>query len=113
MLCLKPAHGWTAFLPAVFAGALILADGRADGAGAPIAVIVHEQVPVDDLSFPELRRIFLGERLFWSKELTITLLLPPRGSREREVLLDKIYPRRSEAQFQHHWINKLFSDGAQ
>lgn len=99
-------------LPAVFFGGLCLAGTPVAGAEAPIAVIVHEQVPVDDLSLPELRRVFLGERLFWSKELTITLLVPSRGTRERKVLLDKIF-QRSEAQFQHHWINKLFSDGAQ
>ena len=82
------------------------------GAEVPVAVIVHEQVPVDELSLAELRRIFLGERLFWSKDMTITLLVPPRGTRERKVLLDRIYQQRSEAQFQHHWINKLFSGDA-
>jgi hypothetical protein len=88
------------------AGALVA------GAEAPVAVIVHEQVPVDDLSLAELRHVFLGERLFWSKDLTITLLVPPRGTRERKVLLNKIYQQRSEAQYQHHWINKLFSGEA-
>lgn len=83
------------------------------GTEAPVAVIVHEQVPVDELSLAELRRVFLGERLFWSKDLTITLLVPPRGTRERKVLLNNIYQQRSEAQYQHHWINKLFSGEAQ
>ena len=106
------ARGWTAILPAMFLGALFLFESPADGAGVPIAVIVHEQVPADEISLPELRRIFRGERLSWSKDLTITLLMPPRGSRERGVLLDKIYEQRSEAQFQHYWINKLFGEGA-
>lgn len=103
-----------AFLLTAFFGALSLVGpaGVAAAGGAPVAVIVHEQVPVDDLSLPELRRIFLGERLFWAKDLTITLLVPPKGSQERKVLLDKIYQRRSEGQYQHHWINKLFGDGA-
>lgn len=78
-----------------------------------IAVIAHEQVPVEDLSLSELRRIFLGERLFWSRNLTVTLLTPPRGTPERKVLLEKIYQQRSEAQYRQHWINKLFSDGGQ
>ena len=82
-------------------------------ASAPIAVIVHEQVPVEDLSLAELRRIFLGERQFWSKELMITLLTPPHGSPERKVLLRKIYGEQNEVRYQRHWINKLFSDGAQ
>lgn len=94
------------------AQSLVGPSGVAAAGGTPVAVIVHEQVPVNDLSLPELRRIFLGERLFWAKDLTITLLLPPKGSQERKVLLDKIYQRRSEGQYQHHWINKLFSGGA-
>jgi hypothetical protein len=80
---------------------------------APIAVIVHEQVPVDELSLAELRRIFRGERLFWADELPITLLAPSGGSREREVLLDKVYERRSEAEYKRFWINKLFDKGGQ
>lgn len=92
-------------------GASFLA-GAAEGAGKiPIAVIAHPQVPVRELSLVELRRIFLGERNFWSNELTITLLMPPRGSRERKVMLDRIYERRNEVQYQHYWINKLFGDG--
>ena len=75
-------------------------------------MIVHKQVPVNDLSLPELREIFLGERRFWARELTITLLTPPRGTREREVLLKKIYQQRSESQVQHYWVNKLFDDNA-
>ena len=101
-----------ALLRAVLFGALLLFVPSASTAKAkaPIAVIVHGEVPVSDLSLKELRRIFLGERQFWSKQLTITLLMPPRGSQEREVLLDKIYEQRSEAQYQHYWINKLFDD---
>ena len=80
---------------------------------APIAVIVHEQVPVDELSLSELRRIFRGERLFWAGDLTITLLVPPRGSREREVLLGKVYEQEGEAEYQRFWINKLFDKEGQ
>jgi ABC-type phosphate transport system substrate-binding protein len=80
---------------------------------APIAVIVHEDVPVDEVSLPELRRIFRGERLFWAGDMTITLLAPPRGSRERQVLLGKVYERRSEAEYKRFWINKLFDKRGQ
>jgi phosphate transport system substrate-binding protein len=100
-----------ALLPAALVGSLLLsANGKAN---VPIAVIAHEQVPVNGLSLAELRRIFRGEQRFWSRYVTITLLMPPRGSRERKVLLDKIYEQRSESQVQHYWINKLFDDPAQ
>lgn len=104
---------WTALLNAVLVCALLPVTPPADAARPPVAVIVHEQVPVEDLSLSELQQIFLGERQLWSQDLTITLLMPPRGSLERKVLLRKIYGQRSEVQYQHHWINKLFGDGAQ
>lgn len=101
-------------MAALFVATLLFA-APAQGAGqaAPIAVIVHEQVPVDELSLSELRRIFRGERLFWAGDLTITLLVPARGSREREVLLGKIYEQGSEAEYQRFWINKLFDKEGQ
>jgi hypothetical protein len=104
---------WTALLNALLVCALLPATPPADAARAPIAVIVHQQVPVEELSLSELQQIFLGERQLWSRDLGITLLMPPRGSPERKVLLRKIYGLRSDVQYQHHWINKLFGDGAQ
>lgn len=101
------------FLPAVLTGLLLVSGAPAAAFKAPIAVIVHERVPVENLSLSELRRIFRGERHSWVKGLTVTLLMPPQGSAERKVLLEKIYRQRSEAQYQRYWINKLFDDGAQ
>ncbi len=111
MACFKSLSG--GILPVALIGILLTAGPGQARARESIAVIVHEQVPVEDLSLAELRRIFLGERQFWSRNLTITLLMPPRDSPERQVLLRKIYGQRSEAQYQHHWINKLFSDETQ
>lgn len=91
----------------------LLAVPPAGAVRIPVAVIANEQVPVTNLSLTELRRIFRGERLHWSKGLTITLLMPPRDSQERKVLLEKIYEKRSDVQYKHHWINKLFSDDSQ
>ena len=92
---------------------LLFAAPALEARQAPIAVIVHEDVPVDDISLPELRRIFRGERLFWAGDMTITLLAPPRGSRERRVLLGKVYERGSEAEYKRFWINKLFDKEGQ
>jgi ABC-type phosphate transport system substrate-binding protein len=108
---LRSSPRWTVLLLTCLFG--VLGPLSTAEAKTPIAVIVHEQVPVDDISLSELRRIFLGERQFWSRDLTIILLTPPQGSQERQVLLNKIYERRSEAQYKHYWINKLFGGGAQ
>jgi hypothetical protein len=103
----RVARGWIA----VFLLGIVVPAEPAT-AKVPIAVIVHQQVPVDDLSLAELRRIFLGERRSWSRDVPITLLMPPEGSPERRVLLKWIYGERSEVQVQHYWINKLFGDEA-
>jgi hypothetical protein len=105
-------RAWIALLPIVFVNALFFSSPR-HRAGTPIAVIVHGQVPVGDLSLPELRQVFLGERQFWSRELMVTLLLPPRGTPERKVLLKEIYQQRSEVQVQQYWINRLFGNQVQ
>jgi ABC-type phosphate transport system substrate-binding protein len=82
-------------------------------AGAPpafagdIAIVVRPDVPVDSLTFAELRRLMLGDRQFWASNLKVTLLVRAPGAREREVVLKSIY-QMSEAQFRQYWIAKVF-----
>jgi hypothetical protein len=112
MLRTRASCRWILLFSTVLLGGLHpLASGAAK-APVPIAVIVHPRVPADDLSLTELRRIFLGQQPVWSSELMVTLLMPPRGSLEREVLLRQIYQQRSESQYQQYWINRMFADGA-
>lgn len=105
------APRWILLLPTVLLGVSLFSATAAATEKVPVAVITHPQVPASDLSLSELRRVFLGERHSWTEHLTITLLAPPRGSLERQVLLNQIYQRRSEVQYQQYWINKLFGDG--
>ena len=72
-----------------------------------VAIVVHPDVPVDNLSLPELRRLLLGDRQFWSSNLRVTLLVRAPVSRERDVILKTIY-QMSEAQFRQYWIAKIF-----
>lgn len=74
---------------------------------ADIAVVVHPEVRVDDLSFPELRKILLGDRQFWSSGQPVALIVRAPVSEERTVLLDMVYEM-SEAQFRKYWIAKVF-----
>jgi ABC-type phosphate transport system substrate-binding protein len=98
------------YLRSVMLAAAICALGLA---GAPpvvegdIAIVVRPDVPVDDLSFAELRRLMLGDRQFWTSNLKVTLLVRAPGAREREVVLKTIY-QMSEAQFRQYWIAKVF-----
>ncbi len=75
-----------------------------------IAIVVRPDVPADNLSFSELRRLMLGNRQFWTPNLRVTLLIRAPGTREREAIL-KIY-QMSEAQFQQYWIAKVFREEA-
>ncbi len=76
-------------------------------AGADIAVVVHPDVPVDNLTFAELRRVLLGDREFWSSGVRVTLLIRAPIARERDVAVRSICEM-SEAQFRQHWIAKVF-----
>ena len=88
-------------------GVTLLAPVAADSSSGDVAVVVNSTVPVGDMSFTELRRVFLGERQFWSSSLRISLLLHAPAARERDVLLKTVYEM-SEAQLRQHWIGKVF-----
>ena len=94
---------------ALLVGAIALATVGAHGAGqtADIAIVVRPDVPVDNLTFAELRRLFLGDRQFWTSNVRVTLLVRAPGARERDVVLKTIY-QMSEAQFRQYWIAKVF-----
>src|SRR5437764_15214872 len=72
-----------------------------------IAIVVNSEVPIDELSFPEVRKMFLGERQFWNPKLRVVLLMRAPVAPERDVVLRTIY-QMSEAQFRQYWISKVF-----
>ena len=80
---------------------------RSNPALSDIAVVVGRDVPVDDISFTDLRKIVLGDRQFWSSNLRVTLLIRAPMAHERDVLLKNVL-QMSEAQFRQYWIGKVF-----
>jgi hypothetical protein len=72
-----------------------------------VAVVVHPDVPVDNLSLTDLRRIVLGDREFWPASLRITLLIHAPVAHERDIVL-KTVCQMTEAEFRQHWIAKVF-----
>ena len=76
-------------------------------AATDIAIVVRPDVPVENLSFSELRKLLLGDRQFWASNFRVTLLIRAPGTRERDVVLKTIY-QMSEAQFRQYWIAKVF-----
>jgi ABC-type phosphate transport system substrate-binding protein len=79
----------------------------AQGAPAAIAIVTNPRTAANDLSFLELRKIFLGEVQFWDDNSRIVLLVRAPVAHERDVILTKIY-RMGEAEYQQYWIAKVF-----
>jgi ABC-type phosphate transport system substrate-binding protein len=73
-----------------------------------LAIIVNQSNPVDNVSFPELRTIFLGERSHWPNGRRITLVMLEAGQPERKVMLRTIY-RMTESDFSRHFLQGLFT----
>ena len=86
---------------------VMLCFALAHGAETDVAIVVRPDVPVDNLTFAELRRVMLGDRQYWTSNVRVTLLVRAPGARERDVVLKTIY-QMSEAQFRQYWIAKVF-----
>ena len=72
-----------------------------------IAIVVHKDTAVDELSMDELRNIFLARQQFWANRSRIILLMRAPQSDERDYVLNRIY-QMDEAQFRQYWIAKMF-----
>lgn len=101
-------------LPLILSAALLLststallAEEVADDGAIAIAIVVHKDLPIENLSLVELRSIFLADRQFWEDKTRITLLVRAPLSDERSFVLERIY-QMSEAQFRQYWIAKMF-----
>jgi hypothetical protein len=95
------------FLSTILLGFTLLRYGYSAPPADDIAIVVRPDVPIDDLSFADVRKLFLGERQFWPKNMRVTLLIRAPTARERDVVLKEIY-QMSEAQFRQYWISKVF-----
>jgi ABC-type phosphate transport system substrate-binding protein len=72
-----------------------------------VAIVVRKDVPVENLTLSEVRKLFMGDRQFWNSNMRVTLLIRAPEARERTVVLKKIY-QMSEAQFRQYWVSKIF-----
>jgi hypothetical protein len=68
---------------------------------------VHPDTPVSNLSLSDVRKVFLGDRQYWSTNVPVVLLIRAPVARERDVVLKIIY-QMSESQFKQYWIAKIF-----
>jgi ABC-type phosphate transport system substrate-binding protein len=97
-------------LAALLASLMVLTvPGWSQGTGesSPIAIVVHQDTAVENLSLDELRNIFLANQQFWPDRTRIILLVRAPKTDERAFVLNSIY-QMDEAQFRQYWIAKMF-----
>lgn len=61
-------------------------DKPAPSGSSDYAVIASPDVPIDQLTPSDVRRIFMLDRGYWKSGQPIVVLLPPTGSRTRRFL---------------------------
>ena len=74
----------------------------------PLVIVVNRSNPVDDLSFAELRRIFLGNRSYWANGRRITLVMRDPGEPERKTILRDVCGM-NEDQLNTHFLHGLYT----
>jgi ABC-type phosphate transport system substrate-binding protein len=73
-----------------------------------LAILVNRSNPVENLSFAELRKVFLGEQNHWSDGRRITLVMLESGKPERQVVLSLIY-RMEDKDFNAYFLHHVFT----
>src|SRR5215472_10664693 len=73
-----------------------------------LAIIVNQTNPVDNFSFADLRKIFLGERSHWPNGRRITLVMMDPAQQERKVVLREIYGM-NEKDLNQHFVQGVFT----
>ena len=73
-----------------------------------LAIVVNRSNPVDSLSFPELRKIFMGEQDHWSNGRRITVVMLEPGKVERQAVLSQIY-KMDEKDFNQYFLHNMFT----
>jgi ABC-type phosphate transport system substrate-binding protein len=99
------------FLP-VLAGLLMVVPLTVSGAGGDqsVAIIVNPSNPVENCSFDDLRKIFMGEKSHWPNGRRITLVMLDPAQPERKLVLREIY-NMSEKDLNNHFIQGVFAGG--
>ena len=103
-----PILGSLLVLLAVWSSSRLAKVSAAAGGDDALAIIVNQSNPVENCSFDELRKIFLGERSHWPNGRRITIVMLDPAQPERKVVLREIYAM-SEKDLNNHFIQGVFT----
>jgi ABC-type phosphate transport system substrate-binding protein len=84
-----------------------VATASEQGHDVDVALVAHPDTPVSNLTLADVRKVFLGQRQYWSANVPVVLLIRAPVARERNVVLKIIY-QMSESEFKQYWIAKIF-----
>src|SRR2546429_637816 len=108
LLMLAAAILLSHLLPAGTSEPLAFAPQGRPAAEDSLGIVVNRSNPVENLSFAELRKIFLGEQTHWSNGRRITVVMLEPGKQERQAVLTQIY-RMDDKDFNKHFLQGMFT----
>ena len=76
-----------------------------------VAVVVNPENPASNLTIPELRKLFAGEKRSWAGGLSVKLIVRAPGTPEPEVLLKLLGV--SENEYKQYWASRVMRGEAQ
>src|ERR1700683_2384258 len=97
-------------LVAIFLAGLAGLSSAAAQTGS-VAVVVNEKNPVNNLSAPELRKLFAGAEHAWSSGLPVKVFVRAPGANERVVMLKLL--GMSESEYKRYWAGQVYRGEAQ
>jgi hypothetical protein len=73
-----------------------------------VAIVVNRSHQIGDMSFADVRKLYLGEKGTLPNGRRVTILMSPRGTPEREVVLRQIF-KMSEREFTKYLLQSAFT----
>ena len=73
-----------------------------------LAIVVNPSNPIENLSFVELRKIFLGERVRWPNGHRVIVAMLDSGFPERDAVLREVY-RMTERGYRDHFLKGRYT----
>ncbi|MCP4107583.1 MAG: hypothetical protein GY749_18910 [Desulfobacteraceae bacterium] len=92
---------------AVFIGTVLIFSNLQSAHAGDVVIIGHKNLPVDSLGREEVKKIFLGKKTKWNKNLKITIVTLQTPETHKSFLKD--YIRKTPSQFNIYWKKMIFT----
>ena len=78
-----------------------------DASAGSFAVVVNKSNNTDNISFYDLENYFTAKRRLWPNGEKVVILLRETGSKEKKILLKKVY-KRTDRELRKWWVGLVF-----